>query len=47
MAQLDLVTYMPEKKLMKKNNPAACGSGTTCIFSKKPKKVEKTDFEQL
>jgi hypothetical protein len=41
MAQQDLVTYMPEKKLMKKNNPAACGSGTTCIFFEKAKKSRK------
>jgi hypothetical protein len=41
MAQLDLNTYMPEKNLKKKKNPAACGSGTNSVFPKKSKKAEK------
>jgi hypothetical protein len=38
---------MPAKQLTKKNYSAACGANTTCIFSKKTKKAEKTDFEPL
>jgi hypothetical protein len=38
---------MPKKVLRKNNNPAACGERTNYGFLKKPKKAEKTVFEQL
>jgi hypothetical protein len=40
-----LVSYLyAQKQIREKNYPAACGEGTNFVFSKKPKKTEKTDL---